>query len=300
MRRTKIFIAAALLAALALATASAQAVSFTDARGQTLRLPGKAARVVSLSPALTEILYAAGGGKSAVGVTGYCNFPAEADALPEIGGYSPNTISVEAIVALRPDLVIGELSAHGRLAEQLATAGLRFAAFNLRDFNAIYEATLQLGSVAGDGSVALRQVNAIKARLAAVGARIADVPASARPLVFWEVWDEPLMTAGPNTFIGQVLAAAGARHAFADVKQDWPVISFEDIVMRKPDLIMASDSHGVALSPEKLAARPGWSSLAAVKDRRIVLLNGDIVSRPGPRFIDAVELAAKALYPDRF
>lgn len=300
MRRTKIFVAAALIAALALASASAQAVSFTDARGQTLRLPGKAARVVSLSPALTEILYAAGGGGSAVGVTSYCNFPPEADALPEIGGYSPNAISIEAIVALRPDLVIGELSAHGRLAEQLAAAGLRFAAFDLRDFDAIYAAMLQLGTVAGDGSIALKGVNAIKARLAAVGAKVGGIPAPSRPLVFWEVWDEPLMTAGPKTFIGQVLAAAGARHAFADVEQDWPVISFEDIVVRKPDLIMASDTHGVALSPEKLAARPGWASLTAVKERRIVLLNGDIVSRPGPRFIEAVELAAKALYPDRF
>ncbi|HAE22333.1 MAG TPA: cobalamin-binding protein [Spirochaetaceae bacterium] len=297
MRRTLAIFAAALLA---VSAAFGQQLSFTDARGATIAMQGKALRVVSLAPALTEILYASGAGSAVVGVTSYCNFPAAADALPEIGGYSPNTISVEAIVALKPDLIVGERGAHGQLAEQFAKAGLRFAAFELKDFNAIYEALSLIGSIAGDGSTALRQVNSIKARLQAVAAKTGGLAAGAKPLVFWEVWDEPLMTAGPKTFIGQVLSAAGARNAFADVKQDWPVISFEEIVMRKPDYIMASDTHGIALSPEKLAARTGWAGLSAVKERRIILLDGDIVSRPGPRFVEAVELAAKALYPGLF
>ncbi len=297
MRRTLAIIVAALLAAQA---AFGQQLSFTDARGVTVAMPGKALRVVSLAPALTEMLYASGAGASVVGVTSYCNYPAEADALPEIGAYTPDTISVEAIVALRPDLIVGERGAHGQLAEQFAQAGLRFAAFELKDFSAIYDAISLIGSIAGDGSTALKLVNSMKARLQAVTSKTGGFAASSRPLVFWEVWDEPLMTAGPKTFIGQVLAAAGARNAFADVKQDWPVISFEEIVVRKPDFIMASDTHGIALSPEKLAARPGWAGLSAVKERRIILLNGDIVSRPGPRFVEAVELAAKALYPERF
>ena len=181
-----------------------------------------------------------------------------------------------------------------------AIAGLRFAAFDLKDFQAIYDAIVQLGSVAGDGSTALRTVNGMKSRINAVQAKTAGIAADKRPLVFFEVWDEPLMTAGPKTFIGMVMSAAGARNLFADVTQDWPVVSFEEIVVRKPDFIMASDTHGLALSAEKLAARPGWSSLRAVSERRIVLINGDIMSRPGPRFVEAVELAAKALYPELF
>ncbi|HPE36006.1 MAG TPA: cobalamin-binding protein [Spirochaetales bacterium] len=291
----------ALVLALAAGVAAfGQAVSFTDASGQDIQLARPALRVVSLSPALTEILYAAGAGPAMVAVTSYCNYPAAADKLPEIGGFSPNTINLEAIIALRPDLVVGEVAAHGRLAEGFAAAGLRFAAFDLTDFQDVYDAIGTLGRAAGNKKTADALVKDMKARVAVIEKKLATVPADKRPSVFYEVWDEPLMTAGPRTFIGMVLAAGGARNIFEDVAEDWPMISFEAIVTRQPDLIVASNTHGEALSADKLAARPGWSTLAAVRERRIVLLDGDIVSRPGPRFVDAIELVAKALYPDLF
>ena len=297
MRRT---LAIILAAALAASPAFAQAVSFTDSRGVTISLPAKAARIVSLSPAITEMLFAVGAGPRVVGVTSYCNYPAAADALPEVGAYSPDTISMEAIVALRPDLVLGEPQIHRQLADQFKAAGLRFAALDLTGFDAVFSAIETTGKAGGDQAMAAALVSSMKARLEAVRAKLAAVPAGSRPLVFWEVWNEPLMTAGPGTFIGMVLEAAGARNVFADLAEDWPVVSFEALVARKPDYIMASQMQAELLTPEKLAARPGWSGLKAVKERRIVLLDGDIVSRPGPRFVEAVELIAKALYPGLF
>ena len=294
--------AALSLCALAIAVAAAAAgpVSFVDERGVTISLPGKARRVVSLSPELTESRFPAGAGDALVGVTTYCNYPAEASGRAKIGGFSAKTISVETIIALKPDLVVGGLSAHGQLAAQFERAGLRFAALPTTDFDDIYATIALLGRVAGDEAVANALVADLKARLAAVSAKIAAVPSAERPLVFWETWDEPLMSAGPGTFTGQIIEAAGGRNCFADAASDWPVVSFEALLARDPDYIMAADSHGEALTPERLAKRSGWTSLRAVRNGKLVFLDGDIVARAGPRFVEAVELMARALYPDLY
>jgi len=297
-RSTALIIAVALSMA---AGAHAQSgVSFTDERGTVVRLPAKAGRVVSLSPELTEILFAVGAGDAVVGVTTYCDYPAEAASRAKIGGFSAKTISAEAIVALKPDLVVGGLSAHGQLAPQLERAGLRFAALPTRDFEAVYSTIELAGRIAGDEAVAASLVAGMRARVAAIRARTASVPDADRPVVFWETWDEPLMSAGPKTFTGQIIEAAGARNCFADSTADWPVVSFEALLARDPDYIMAADSHGEALTLQRLAKRPGWGSLSAVKAGRIVFIDGNISSRGGPRFVDAVEAMARALYPDSF
>jgi iron complex transport system substrate-binding protein len=289
-----------LMALVAIASLPAQGYGFTDARGKTVVLQAKARRIVSLSPAATEILYAAGAGKAMVGATSYCYYPAAANDLAKVGGYSARTISIEAIVALRPDLVIGEASMHSQLAGQIEGSGIAFAGVSLTNFEDIYTAMADFARAGGDEQASATAVASMKTRVEAVRSRVAAIPESKRPTVFWEVWNEPLMTAGPATFISLVLTAAGARNVFADVKEDWPVISFEAIVARNPDWIMASETHGVAVAPENLAKRPGWAGLSAVRNRRIGLFDGDIVSRPGPRFVEAMEFVAAKLYPELF
>ncbi len=291
---------AATLATAAQAVAAPAGLSFQDARGATITLPVKAARVVSLSPELTEILFAAGAGAAVVGNTTYCNYPAAAVSVTKIGGFSAKTISVEAIVALRPDLVVGNLSAHGQLAAQLERAGLRFAALPTTDFASVFSTIELIGRLAGDEKQATALVASMKARIAAVKAKTDTVSADRRPIVFWETWDEPLMSAGPNTFTGQIIEAAGGRNCFADSTADWPVVSFEAVLARNPDYIMAAESHGEALTQERLAKRTGWTTLKAVKAGRVVFLDGDIVARAGPRFVEALELMAKVLYPELF
>jgi iron complex transport system substrate-binding protein len=275
--------------------ALSRGIAFTDSAGTAIRLDGKAKRIVSLSPAITEDIYAAGAGSALVGDTTYCNFPSDAVSKPKIGGFSAKTISVETVLSLKPDLVIGELRTHGALAAQMARSGIAVAVFSLNGFDDIYAAILRLGEIAGDPVVAAKSVSTMKTRLEAVAARTAKVPAAERPLVFWETWDDPLMSSGPSTFTGMLVELAGGRNIFADAKQEWPVVSFEEIVKRNPDIIMSSDSHGDRVTMDRLAARPGWKGLAAVKSKRVFLLNGDIVSRAGPRLADAAELMAKVM-----
>lgn len=296
-RLTALCMSLALGATLAAAQGS---LSFVDARGVTISLPGKARRVVSLSPELTETLFAVGAGDAVVGVTTYCNYPAEAASRARIGGFSAKTISVETIVSLRPDLVVGGPSAHAQLAAQFERAGLRFAAIDNTSVESVYASIELLGRVAGDEATATTLAASIKARIAAVKAKTASVPAGSRPVVFWETWDEPLMSAGPKTFTGQIIEAAGGRNCFADASADWPVVSFEALLARNPDWIMAAESHGAALTMERLAKRSGWTSLKAVKAGRVALIDGDVASRAGPRFVEGLEAMAAILYPELF
>lgn len=277
-----------------------QAVSFVDARNKTITLPAKAQRVISLNPSMTEIIFAAGAGSKLVGNTSWCNFPAEANSIEKIGGYSAQSISVEKIVALKPDLVIGELGSSTDLVTALDNAGLRFAAVNLKNFEDIYAAIELVGRVAGDQALATAKVASMRQRVKAVTDKTGSLARNQRVTVFYEVWHEPLMTAGPNTFISQIITAAGAVNTFADIGADWPTVSFESIVMRNPDYIMASDTHGENVTNDKLVLRPGWASLKAVRQNNVALFDGDIISRPGPRFVDALEMVARRLYPHLF
>lgn len=308
MRRTTTFflaltatICTAASPALAQSTSRAGTpIAFKDERGVTISLESKATRIVSLSPELTEILFAVGAGDRVVGNTTYCNYPKAAADVAKIGGFSAKTISVETIVSLKPDLVVGGLSAHGQLATQLERAGLRFAALPTTGFADVYDTIDLLGRVSGDETMTKTLIATMKARVASITAKTASIPVDRRPIVFWETWDEPLMSAGPKTFTGQIIVAAGGRNCFEDSIADWPVVSFEALLARDPTWIMAAESHGEALTMERLSRRPGWTSLSAVKSGRVVLLDGDIVARAGPRFVDAIELMAKVLYPESF
>lgn len=275
-------------------------LTFTDALGRQVALAGAPARIVSLAPSITESLFAIGAGPQVVGVTSFCNFPPEADALPEVGGFSATTISVEAIVDLTPDLVIAGSASQEPVVAALEQLGIPVLVFDPTSFEEVYANLGQLGYLTGNVAGADTAVAAMRARVQAVADVVAQVPAEERPTVFWEVFDEPLMTAGPNTFIGQMIDLAGATSIFADATEDYPQVSAEALVARNPDVILGPSSHGDKLTPELVAARPGWSELKAVQDGRIYLLDGDTTSRPGPRLADALEELARTLYPERF
>ncbi len=289
----------AALAALALASC-AQKKSFTDASGSEVKLDSPAARVVSLSPALTEILFAAGAGPKVAGVTKYCNYPAEALALPKVAEFSPDTVSLEAIVALKPDLVVGERKVHERLAEKFKSAGVPLLVLDLDDIDDVYAAIGRLADLSGTKATGDRVVSDMKARVSAVAEKIGKLSDADKPVVFYEVWDEPLMTAGPATVIGQVIVAAGGRNCFADVTQDYPPVSSEQLVSRNPAFILSAITHAAKVDPAELVKRPGWEAIDAVKNRKIFTLDDDVVSRPGPRLAELVEMVAAILHPDLF
>jgi iron complex transport system substrate-binding protein len=124
------------------------------------------------------------------------------------------------------------------------------------------------------------------------------LPQEKRVTVFHEVYDEPLMTVGRATIIGQLLEMAGGINVFADLGGRYPQVSSEEVVRRNPSCILGHTGHQLALTPAQISQRPGWSSMMAVKQHCIRLLNGDIVARPGPRLAEALEAITRALYPD--
>lgn len=275
-------------------------LTITDALGRQVTLDGAPERIVSLAPSVTEILFAVGAGPQVVGVTKYCTYPPEADALPEIGGFSTKSISLEAIVGLQPDLVVAGTASQQPIVEQLEQLGLPVVVLAPQSIEEVYANIAQAGYLTGHAEQGAAVVDQMRGRIEAVAVKVASLPAEARPTVFWEVTDEPLMTVGPETFIGQLIDLVGATNSFADATEDYPQVNAETVLARDPQVILGPDSQGMQLSLEAIRQRPGWADLRAVRDDRVYLLDGDIVSRPGPRLAEAAEALAAALYPEIF
>ena len=136
-------------------------------------------------------------------------------------------------------------------------------------------------------------------RMARVGFT-SSIPLESRRTVFYEVWDEPLMSAGPNSFIGELLQLAGTQNVFSDTAIRYPRVSAEVVISRNPDVILSPTTHATAVSREKILKRQGWSQVTAVREERVFLIDGDQVSRCGPRLIDALEDIIRVVYPEQY
>jgi len=256
-------------------------------------------RIVSLSPSTTETLFAIGAGGQVVGVTSYCNFPEEASTREIIGGFSPKTISIETIISLNPDLVIAGVSAHQPIADTLKEAGIPVLSIEPKSVDDVRSVIEELGIITGHEEEGEALSLEIQNRIEAVQDKLAKMEGD-RLRVFYEVWDAPLMTAGPESFTGQMITYAGGINIFSDVQGDYPQVSSEELVSRNPQAIISSETHGEKLNSENLKTREGWGNIDAFINNRIILLDGDVVSRPGPRMIEAIEMMAEALYPELF
>lgn len=256
-------------------------------------------RIVSLSPSTTETLFAIGAGDQVVGVTSYCNYPPEAASREIIGGFSPTTISIEKIISLNPDLVIAGVSAHQPIADALKKAGIPVLSIEPKSVEDVEAVIEELAVITGHEKQGQVLSGNIRGRIDAIQKKLATLKGE-RLRVFYEVWDAPLMTAGPRSFTGQMISYAGGDNIFGDVDGDYPQVSSEELISRNPQVIISSDTHGDKLTGEAVGNREGWNKVDAYINNRIVLIDGDIVSRPGPRMIDAIEMMAMALYPELF
>lgn len=268
-------------------------VTVRDSLGQRVTLARPPGRIISLAPNLTEILFALGAGGRVVGVTGYCNYPPEALRLPKIGGMIDP--SPEKILALQPDLVLGGRGNPPRVLQALRQAGITVVAIDPeQNIPAVLDAIELVGRLAGREPAARRLVAEMRRRIAAVEARVRPIPIAGRPLTILQYGDNPIQAAGAGTFGDQVIRAAGGRNLVGDFK-GYPQLSPELVIIRDPEVILVtSRQRGQAIS-----SRPGFSRVRAVRERRIYLLNEDIVSRPGPRIVDAVEQVYRLLHGAR-
>jgi iron complex transport system substrate-binding protein len=275
-------------------------MTITDGASREVTIDAAPTRIVSLSPSNTEILFAVGAGTLVVGDTEYCDYPAEAVGLQKVGGFSADSISIETIVSLKPDLVLADSSGQESVISALEQANIKVIAVNASSFEDVYANIEMVGKITNHEDDAVAVVEGMKSRVSVVAEKIANVLQENHPTVFWEIWDEPLMIAGSGTFIGQMLVMAGGVNIFGDLSEDYPQVSAEEVITRNPAVILGPDSHGDKLIAEQLAARPGWDQIDAVRNNKIFLIDGNTSSRPGPRLVDALDSIAKALYPDLF
>lgn len=260
-----------------------------DDAGRTVRLRTHARRVISLVPSVTEAIVAMGASERLVGRTRYDTAP-EVQDLPSVGGgLDP---SLEAVVALRPDLVIGwDASGYRGLRPGLEASGIPLFAVRVEDTTDVFRAFGQLGTLLGLPVSAGRAGEALRDSLAAVAA--GSFPAG-RPTVFFALLGDPPRTAGPRTFIAQLIRIAGGEPAFTDLAGDWPEVSLEAVLDRRPDVIVVPES-GTAGGVEALADQPGWRDLEAVRQGRVVAVPADLFNRPGPHLAVAARALERAL-----
>jgi len=273
-------------------------LTLTDGLGREVTITAPPQRIVSLLPSNTEILFALDLAGRVVGVTQYDLYPAEAQEKTVIGGMTIESISLETVLALEPDLVLAHDDHQQPIIDALTDNGLTVFAVNSTGLADVYRAIDWVGQIADVQLQAEALNRQIRADIAAITAGIEQIPPDQRPTVFYEVWAEPLMTAGPTTFIGEIITLAGGRNIFADVTQDFPEISPEEVIARNPAVILSSQFNTKNLTPEALANRPGWSEIDAVKNGNIHFLNDDLISRPGPRLALGLQEVVNALYPN--
>ena len=207
-------------------------------------------------------------------------------------------ISRETILSLNPDLILCKWDSQQPLIEpfdRLKIPVVSVGSDSLTEL--IGEATL-LGRVTGHEAEASSLIENMKRRLVALTSLVDSIPMERRRRTFYEVWDEPLMTAGPKSFIGELMEMGGMKNIFSDTLVGYPKISEEVVLDRDPEVILAPSSHRSKVSLEILAKRQGWDRITAVRDRQVFLIDGDQVSRCGPRMLDALEEMIRAVYPD--
>jgi len=269
-----------------------------DRLKREVRFDATPKRIVSLMPAATELMFAIGAGPQLVGGTKNCNYPHEADALERVGGGTMESISREKIISLKPDLVLCKWDHHQPLMETLAKFNIPALAIGPETLNELFAEATMLGDVTGHAAEAERLIVQMRLRLEGINRRVRLVPPSKRRKVFYEVWDDPLMTAGPGSFIGEALRLAGMQNIFEDATGNYPKVSDEVVVARNPDVIFSPSTHASRVSLEKMLQRQGWGAVSAIKQKQVFIVDGDHISRCGPRLLDAIEEMIGLAYPE--
>lgn len=284
-----------LVAASASPAAAQELRTVTDQTGRTVRVPARIERVVSLAPNVTEILYALGVEDRLVGVTHQCNFPPAAAVKPKVG----DTInpSLEVLISLKPDLVIGTAEGNRReTVDLLERAGIPLYGTHAGTVADIFVSIRQLALLMGVPEAGEQLAADLEARLRRLDRKLAG---AARPRVLVAIWLDPLITAGGDTFLNDVLRRAGAESVTASLSESWPRLSLEAVIESNPDYLVLPRLHSLQARLDDLRQRPAWRNVRAVENGRIVWLD-EALLRPGPRIVGAMEDLARALHPNLF
>jgi iron complex transport system substrate-binding protein len=269
------------------------AIEISDDAGRVVHLDAPATRVISLTPSATETLIALGATDRIVGRTRY-DVASEVAALPSVGGTTDP--SIEAIVSLRPDLVIAwDADKRQAARERLVALGVRVFTVRTQDTSDVYRTVANLARLTGRDSAGGALATSIRGELDDVRRSVAGRPA---PRVLYVVFNDPPMTAGPKTFIGELIGVAGGRSIFDDTQQLWPNVSMEEIVRRQPDLLVVPVGEFKTNTVDHFRGQTGWRNLRAVREGHIATVPADLLSRPSANIGRAARALRAAFYPE--
>ncbi len=257
-----------------------------DDLGRVVTVPMRVERAVSLAPSITESIFAVGAGDRLVGVTTFCNYPGEAEKVAKVGDtVNPN---METIVALKPQVVfVSTASQIENFTWALEAQGIAVFVSNPKTLDDVFADLRRLGAMFGTEGAAAERLNLLQARMMDVDEAVRG---KQRTRVFLQISKEPLFTVGAESFLTGIVARAGGVSVTADVPTGYPKLSKETALALDPDVIILSDSE------DNRQPNEAFANSKAVRSGRVFRIGADIVSRPGPRLVDALEAIAVFLY----
>jgi iron complex transport system substrate-binding protein len=275
-------------------------MTFTDDLGHTIELAGYPQKIVSISSSATETLFAIGAGEQVVGRDEYSVYPEAALAVPSVGALWEELPS-EAILALEPDLIVAAQIISEDQVAALRDLGLNvYWQANPTSYEGLWNNIRNLAKLTSRETEAEALIADLETRVKTVQDKVATV--SERPSVFYELdATDPSnpWTAGSGTFIDYILTQAGGTNAASALQGDYAQISSEQLIAVNPDVILLADAlYGT--TPESVAARPGWEVITAIKESALYPIDPNIMSVPGPRLVEALEVTARLLHPELF
>ena len=262
----------------------------TDEMGRTVVVPDHPHRVICLMPNVTDTVFALGAGDEVVGISDYTIYPAAALTKPSVGDLIKP--SIETILSLHPDLVIGtQPMGPMEVTDQLERTGIPIFLVSPHGIAGIFHSVESIGMALNRTPQADALIRSLQQRVDAVRARTKGQSA---PRVFMPIWYDPITTIGKNAFITEIIDTAGGRSVTDDLSMEWPQISMEVVLERAPDALLLV--RGGKTTLKVLEDRPGWRSLTAIRARRAYYVD-DRINFPSPVAIDALEDLAKQFHP---
>lgn len=246
-------------------------------------------RIVSLSPAATEILCEIGAISQICARSDFSDYPPEVINIPIAGGFDGKNISIETIISYKPDFVYITAGMHDYLIPFLKNQKIKFFVSSDSSVKGILTEIRQVGKLTGHEKRAEEIASTMENEII----RIKKMSNSEKKSVYWEIWTPPYMSIGKNSFINELIEIAGGKNIFDDVKEAYPIVSEEQIIAREPQIIIIPDN--LMDNPEQIKNRKGWSSVPAIKNNQVYALDADLISRPSPRLIQALELIQNCL-----
>jgi iron complex transport system substrate-binding protein len=268
----------------------------TDQLGRKVTVPEKPARIISLAPNITEIIFALNREKLLKGVTQHCDFPVEAKKLPRIGSYVG--LDLEKIVSLKPDLCIAIKDGNPKnVIDRLESFGIPVYAVDPRNLDSVMETIGSIGTLLGAGERADILVNNMRSRIRHVQNLVATT--SYRPGVFFQIGAAPVVSVGTRTYIHELITLAGGVNMTAG-ETPYPRFGREQLIALSPEIVIITTMTRSDAFENELAEWKKWPQIKAVRDRRIYMADSDLFDRPSPRLVDGLEVLARLIHPELF